>query len=86
MLICTEEAFAGGFPECPRSEDGLSEVELTLPNSEGVICRENVPMGRPAETLVLPFTLIRFIKGNLQLSANENNVTGNAVDRLWNEL
>lgn len=86
MLICTEEDFAGGFPKCPRSEDGLSKVELSLLNSERVTCGEDVPRERPAEILVLPFTLIKFSKGNLQLSANENNVTGNAVDRLWNEL
>lgn len=65
--------------------DGLSKVELSLLNSERVT-RGDVPRERPAEILVLPFTLIKFSKGNLQLSANENNITGNAVDRLWNQL
>lgn len=34
MVICIEEAFAGGFPVGPGSENGSSEAELTLLNSE----------------------------------------------------
>lgn len=54
MVICIEEAFAGGFPVGPGSENGSSEAELTLLNSEwvipGITCWGG---GKPSETLVL---------------------------------